>query len=247
MLQSIKKFLLTHEPFRPAHMGNWIREKYFVQYVPRYIPRTSKNILDGGCGVGHYARVVAHMFPHANIRAVDIKSFPEWLRDVPQNVTFEAADLLHLTEENARDFIYSIDVLEHIRGNDNVLRNFYRALQPDGYLYLAIPCELAERYILPKKFFATFYKWADDEHVGEMRPLKELRTLLEGVGFQILCARQTFTFFGHLAWELETLFHQSQWGRRANIILMPIFKLCGILDIMCPIGTGNNLIIAKRP
>lgn len=228
-------------------MGNWIRQRYFFFYLPRYIPITKiQNVLEGGCGQGHYTRKVATIFSHTDILAVDIGTFNEW-KNPPTNVEFRSVDLMTLNEEGTRDFIYSIDVLEHIRGNKTVIERFFGALRPGGYLYLAVPCEEAERYYLPKSWFGDFYKWADEEHVGEMRRLPELVSLLRETGFSILISRHTFTFFGHIAWEIEFLLHHKTWGKKVNLLLMPVFKMLGWLDIVLPIGPGNNLVIAVKP
>lgn len=251
MLTRIKRFILSHEPFKPAHMGNWIRELYFSHYVKKYIHGRDfsiRDILDGGCAQGHYARTVARMFPGANILAVDIKERKEWVSNIPPNVVFRRRDLLLLDETESRDFIYSVDVIEHIIGNEKVLRNFFRALRPGGFLYLAVPCEETQQFVFPRSFFGDLYAWADIEHVGEMRRVKDLTRLLEEIGYEIELSRSTFTFFGHLTWETEYLLHRrlGVWGRRLNAALMPLFKLCGFLDLLFPLGEGNNLIIARK-
>lgn len=245
---SLKEFILTHEPFKPAHMGNWIRERYFEHYLKRYVQTALVgDILDGGCGGGHYARKVARLFPDARILAVDIEASPEWQKDRPAHVEFRALDLTQYAEAGSRDFIYSVDVLEHIKGNSAVIKKFFAALRPGGLLYLAMPCEDAEHYYFPKKWFGQFSLWAEHEHVGEMRKLPELERLLREIGFEVMLSRHTFTLFGHLAWEMEILLHNRLWGKKINILLMPLYKLLGWLDILLPIGSGNNLIIARRP
>lgn len=248
MFAGIKNFLLSREPFKPAHMGNWIRERYFRHYLKRYVPMGEvRDILDGGCGPGHYAHKVASMFPDARILAVDINVSPDWQEHSPANVEFRALDLTQYSEVGSRDLIYSVDVLEHIKGNKIVLEKFFTALRSGGFLYLGVPCEDAERYYFPKKWFGQFYEWADHEHVGEMRKLPELVKLMEEIGFIVVVARHTFTRFGHLAWEAEILLHNRSWGKRLNIFLMPLYKTLAWLDIFFPIGPGNNLIIARRP
>jgi SAM-dependent methyltransferase len=245
-LKKLKLYLLTHPPFLPAHMGNWIREKYFFKYVHTYIPPEKiHRILDAGCGQGHYSRFVSTMFQSAAITAVDIKSFPEWEKEHPKSITFATRDLVHFSEQQSYDFVYSIDVLEHIRGNEKVLRNFFSALCDGGYLYLHVPCEEDGIFIFPKSWFANFDEWAKDEHVGEQRTLSELKNLMEKIGFDIILARNTFTIFGHFAWEAEFLLHSNGWNR-LNILLMPLYRVLTFLDVHFPIGGGDNLILARK-
>ena len=244
----IKSFLLSHEPFRPDHMGEWIRMFYFRHYAPRFFPKNAQSLLDAGTGRGAYAVATADMFPNSHITAVDIVIFKEWSTWGRKNISFAQGDLTKLDEVNAYDAIFSIDVLEHIPHNEEVIAKLYSALRPGGVLYLAVPCESTEIHIFPQKWFGRFHEWEEHEHIGEMRPLGEVKKILVQLGFTILISRCTFTFWGMLAWEIETLLsYRGRWGDRINIILMPFYKFLGILDLYLPVGTGNNLIIAKKP
>ena len=73
-----------------------------------------------------------------------------------------------------------------------------------------------------------------------------LTEILKNLGFDIKFSRYTFTFFGRLGWELEFIIREASWGGRVNIILMPFYKLLGLMDIFFPIRKGNNLIIASK-
>ncbi len=242
----LKKWLLSHEPFKQVHMGSWIRAKYFRYYYKRYIEKSHpQNVLDAGSGNGGHARWFASCYPHTHLDAVDITPFKEW--DSKSGVHFATLDLAELDKVSAYDFIYSIDVLEHVVDNTKVISNFYRALRPGGHLYLAVPCEDTERYIFPKRLFKEFEEWAKDEHVARQYNLDEWQQIIKAAGFSTVLSRFTFTFFGHLAWEMEEIFFwKGAWGQRLNILLMPLYKLLGILDLFLPLGTGNNLLIAKK-
>ncbi len=246
MLKLIKKFLLTHEPFRPVHTGNWIRALYCRHYLPGYVKPVEPSILDAACGNGRHSVMLRKLFPNAHIEGVDLRADEEWKTFTDPQMHFHTADLTLMDEDATRDVIVSIDTLEHISGNERVLREFFKALRPGGILYLAVPCEDTERFVLPKRWFGDFYDWADVEHIGEMRPMAPLVALMKETGFEILLSRQTFTLWGHLAWEIEHLLHGKPWGGRYNPYLMPLYKLLGWLDILFPIGTGNNLVVAKR-
>lgn len=246
---SLRTFVLSREPFRPAHMGLWIRMLYFKHYLRRFPPEHLESILDAGTGRGTYARFLAKKFPSTKITGIDILPVPEWSLPKPPNLVFEKADLTTLSENATRDLIVSVDVLEHIQGNSDAIKCFYTALRTGGILYLAVPCEPECMYLFPKAWFSKFHEWEKHEHVGEQRPLPELRTLLEETGFKILFSRNTFTFWGIAAWEMETLLgcSNTRIADVVRVLLMPIFKLLGFLDLYLPIGSGNNLIIAKKP
>ena len=44
-----------------------------------------------------------------------------------------------MSDENFYDCIGSFDVVEHIHADEIVLRNFYHALRPGGFLFLTVP------------------------------------------------------------------------------------------------------------
>lgn len=229
-------------------MGNWIRSRYFEEYLPRYTSAIKvRRVLDAGCGTGWYTVALARLFPDAHVFGVDIKEFKDWPERRGERVTFFTGDLRVLKTANPYDVISSVDVLEHIVGNIEVLKVIHSALSDQGVFYLAVPCETDELHIFPKSWFGRFHDWEKDEHIGEQRTLKDLTLLMEELGFEILFSRNTFTFWGVLAWEVETLLHwRGKRGRQLNVVLMPFYKTLGWLDRRIPIGGGNNLVIARR-
>lgn len=249
MLRRIKDFLLSHEPWRPSHIGLWIRTLYFQTYFFRHaLSVRSGRILDAGCGRGTYAASVARRFPQAEVQGYDILGHKEWHEYILPNLTFRVQDLRELTEREVFDAIISIDSLEHIPDNRSVLAAFFNALNPGGILYIAVPSEQTEMHIFPRRWFSRFHEWEHDEHVGEQRTRPALAALLVSLGFEPLVSRDTFTFWGILAWEVETLL---SWGgpfaKALNVVLMPLYKLLGVLDVYLPLGTGNVLLIARKP
>jgi len=71
-----------------------------------------------------------------------------------------------------------------------------------------------------------------------------LKNILRNLGFSIVFSRYTFTFWGNLAWEIEFLLRKK--NNRLNILMMPLLKFLGWLDLLFPIGRGNNLIIVQK-
>lgn len=245
---SIKSWLLSHEPFKPAHIGYWIRSQYFRHYVRPIIKSNHPlNILDAGCGTGMYSRMLAKWLPSAHINAVDLLALKEW-KDAPKNISFETLDLHNLNTYEHYDLIVTVDVLEHIPDNIDIIRNFANALRSGGYLYIAVPSETQEQHFFPQRWFSLFHEWEEHEHIGKQHTLAQLVEIVRATGLDVCVARHTFTFFGTLAWEVEMLLHWrgGYFGKRIRILLMPFLKALGLLDIMLPIGTGNNLVIARK-
>lgn len=234
--------LLDYTFFSPVHIGYYIRNLYFWKSINKLPMGTFKKVLDAGCGPGSYALQIANAFPSIEVHAVDIKKFPI-SKNVPSNCIFLQSDLRSLNSADTYDFIYSIDVLEHIPDNNKVLQNFYNALKSKGYLFIHIPDENNVTRIFPKKFFTEFDKWKEEEHIGEHYTLHQLESLIKSMGFSIISAEYTFGFLGQLAWELDRL---TDHKIAIKIILMPILKVLSQISVRCKHSKGNILIVAQK-
>lgn len=244
-MNSIKQFLLSREPFLPMHAGLWIRLAYFKRFFFQANDSAqTHSVLDAGCGRGRYAALVAARMPDAMVTGYDLLPHKEWESIERLNLHFMLKDLHAMDDCDAFDALISIDSLEHIPDNKKVLALFYKALRQNGILYLAIPNENEEWHFFPRKWFAHFHEWEEHEHIGEQYSLEGLCNIVTTLGFSVVRARHTFTFWGALAWEIEFLMHHNM--RKLRIVLLPLIKLLGILDIYMPFGKGNNLVIAKK-
>jgi 2-polyprenyl-3-methyl-5-hydroxy-6-metoxy-1,4-benzoquinol methylase len=242
---TIKNFIraiIYHSPFRPVHMGLFIRKLYFKKYLRKLPIHRIKEVLDAGCSNGTYALQVGKAFPGWQITAVDISD-----RDFPEtsiaNVQFQQQDLIALNETATYDFIYSIDVLEHIKGNITVIRNFFRALRPGGYIFLHIPYDKNDKRIFPQRFFKEFNEWADKEHIGEQYTIEELSEILINMGFTIKNSTHTFGFPGSLAWEIDRICDRNF---KLKILLMPFLKFLAWVELITRHRKGNTLVLAQK-
>lgn len=238
----IAKNLLKHTPFYPTHMGSYIRNLYFWKYISKLPVKNFTKVLDAGCGSGEYALKMAQSFPWIDVIAMDIKR-QNFQSNYPPNFLFKRGDLLELEERHNYDFIYSIDVLEHIPNNIKVLRNSYQALKHDGYLFLHMPYDIDKKSIFPDKFFAKFNVWAEKEHIGEQYTLDEIKSILQKIGFEIVEIEYTFGFPGELAWELDRI---TDGNIILKIIIMPLLKILGLISVNVKHRTGNILVIARK-
>ena len=228
--------------FRPLHIGHYVRTLHFRRQWRRLPWRSFRHILDAGCGQGDYSQWMARVSPGAEVRAVDICPLPSPVNS-PPNLAFVPGDLLRLDDREKFDFIVSIDVLEHIRGNPRVILNFHQALRHGGYLFLHMPDDHEPKRLLPQRFFREFDRWADHEHVGEHYSLPELSRLLSETGFAVLRSQCTFGRLGQLAWELDRL-TDSHW--KIKIILMPLLKCLAHISIHTRPRRGGLLLVAQK-
>lgn len=228
--------------FRPVHIGQYVRNLHFRRQCRRLPLRQFRRILDAGCGQGSYALEMARACPWAKVWAMDLSPAP-LPPGAPANLSLVQGDLLQLAASEKFDFIYCIDVLEHIRDNPKVMLNFYQALNCGGYLFLHMPDDREKRRIFPERFFQEFDRWADHEHIGEQYTLPELSHRLSQAGFSILLARNTFGLAGQLAWELDRMTNR-RW--RTKVILMPFLKLLARISVHTRPRRGSVLVLAQK-
>lgn len=240
----IAEFLLKIPPFRLLHMGNYIRQIYFWRSCRKLNMKDFKDALDAGCGHGHYALRFAIKFPWITVTGMDVKkNIPE--NNLPSNFIFRQLSLLDLSERATYDFIYSVDVLEHIQNNRIVLQNFYRSLKKNGYLYVHMPAKRKPHAtsIFPERFFADFNKWVDNEHIGEHYSLDELGQCLEEIGFTILNKEHTFGFLGKFVWELDRV---TDNRFSLKLLLSPFLKTLGFLSTILKIKDGIGILVLAQ-
>jgi len=234
--------------FPSAHISTFIRFLYLKRFLKN---KSFSKILDAGCGPGLFTFFLAKRFPQAQVIGCDISRDDiefcnrEKINRKIDNVSFVCYDLFELKENEEYDFIYSIDVLEHILGNQKVIENIYHALQSEGIFYLAMPSEKDHRYVLPERFFRKYIEWSTKEHGGDQYRLNELCCILKDIGFKITLAKYTFGFWGKLAWELDMLMEKHRNLKRASLFFL---MLLSFLDTLWKNKEGSYalLIIAKK-
>ena len=237
------KRLIGFTPFALTHIGDYVRGLHFSKTLGQLPIDRFKIILDAGCGSGKYALRLAVQYPLIQVIAVDIK-IPQLSDQVPSNFSFLYKNLMDLDEHNRYDFIYSIDVLEHIPDNIKVIRNFHMALRQGGYLYLHMPNNRGtQRHIFPDTYFSNFNNWEKNEHIGEMPTLSELHFILEQEGFKVMKSHHTFGLLGRLAWEIDRV---TDGTRVIKILLMPLLKTLAHIAVRLPAKHGDFLVLARK-
>jgi 2-polyprenyl-3-methyl-5-hydroxy-6-metoxy-1,4-benzoquinol methylase len=135
--------------------------------LPNVTPRFKK-ILDAGCGQGIMTFEFAQRLPDSHITGYDIdQQLLERNRKIAEkiavrNCTFEYEDLTRMDVESRFDLIVSVDNLEHIQDDQDVLRRFCRALVPEGEVLIHVPGYYRRWW---------FFRWAVNFDVeGHVRP-----------------------------------------------------------------------------
>lgn len=216
-------------------------------------------VLDAGCGKGDFTFYLAERFPQVHIEGWDL-SDPN-LHELGDNIKvcnrirelsglgnteFHAKDLRLLDEKNKYDFIFSIHVLEHIENNKIVLKHFYNALKPNGHLHIQMPSNIEMKPFFPKYFFKELSEWEEEEHIGEVYTLDEMKNILENIGFKIIYTRTDGGFLQAFAWQLGEILISSKIFVLYGLFL-PILKfLTYVGNLLTDDGKGSLVILAQK-
>jgi len=154
----------------------------------RFWKTGNRDVLDAGSGNGYFswlayrsgARVVALSFDP--VQVAKARDFLVGYRGAdPSRLRFEQSNLYDLPGETRQfDEIICYEVLEHLKNDDAVVREFFRLLRPGGALHLCCPNRLHPRHQAEALD-------ADETggHVRQGYTEDDYRRLLEPAGFRI--------------------------------------------------------------
>lgn len=228
--------------FGIPEIGLQLRWLYFQKFLKNI--KNPRTILDAGSGIGQYAFKLSKKFPQATIYGVDIDDTKLKLakkiakEKQIRNLVFQKSNIETPDLKIKFDFIISIDVLEHIKNYQKVLKNFSKSLRKNGYLYIHAPL------INQKRIFKQLEKWGHKDHVREGFVLSALIKEIENNGFVIVKVEKTFGFLGKLAWELQMLFLRKSLVLAG--IVYPLLYGIGFFDIFFQNKEGLCIAILAR-
>lgn len=194
------------------------------------------DILEVGCGIGNFTKSLRD---YGDVYAIDIDSnyINEVRKIVNGRVGFGDIEKgRYFFNDKKFDTVVCINVLEHIKRDDQVLKNLYKLLKEEGYLILLVP---AHPFLFGKI----------DESIGHVRRYlkQELVKQLKSFGFRILNCRK-LNFLGAIGWfvagrVLKENFVNDNKIKLFNIIAPFILPLEDLIEP--PVGT-SILIIAQK-
>jgi len=234
--------------FGIPEIGFQVRGQYFMDMLKKNIStKKPERILDAGSGIGTYTFWLSEKYKDSIVDGWEIdKTKLEFSRKFAKelgarNVNFLYGDVTKSSPKNKNkyDLIVSVDVLEHIDDFKGVLRNFYQLLEKGGYLFVHTP------QINQQRIFKQTKEWHHDEHLHEGFSPGELKKELADVGFKIIEVRETFGFFGKLAWELNHMLLPK--GFIASGIVYPFLYCISRLDLLTKNkrGLGTAVLVKK--
>lgn len=234
-------------------VGNYARALTFKELLEQLPLANFNRIMDLGCGYGEYAFMLADALPHATVTALDIN------QDSVSNIAAIAEryglknlethastiDTLH-DLDGQYDFIYSVDVFEHIQVEEMPFAQAKQKLRPGGYLLVKIPSR-EQLTILPEDWFEDHHHWLEDEHIGQVYELQDLEDRMKSEGFEVVYATYADGWWSRLGWELGYLSHKA--GPFFQLLCLPLAKSMVWLDrLVHQRKSGNTIqVIAQKP
>lgn len=219
----------------------WILEKYCQGF---------NSFFEIGCGTGYVLSGVAERFPHAKLHGSEIfVSGLEYAAARLPTAKLMQMDGRNIPFEGEFDVIGAFDVLEHIEEDETVLAQMYAALNPRGFILLAVPQH-------------TWLWSPTDEYACHVRRYAalDLHNKVENAGFRILRSSSFVTsllpamivsrFFqkkiASQKFDATAEMKISPWLNafffRALTVELSLIKR----GVNLPIG-GSRLIVAEKP
>jgi SAM-dependent methyltransferase len=228
-----------------------LRQVYVKSTIKKYLVAESHALFyDAGSGFCQYTDFVLGRYKDISVHASDLKA--DFLHDYAHSLktshqtrlSYAQADLTIYTlpSKNA-DMVVAIDILEHIIGDMEVLKNFYESMRPGGILIIHTPSDFDDS--------ASYTA----EHVRNGYSIKELSEKLSNAGFYEVESKYTYGFWGHLQWKLAM--KNSMWlaSSKLRIMVLPVHLiviaipclLFKYLDFYRKNATGKGILfVAKR-
>lgn len=211
-----------------------------IEYLDNYNEYVFRNIyknfgnspqLDFGCGFGTFIKYVDRVY------AVKVSGYE--VNDLAIK-TLKNRNIKLITNIDSKDSefetIVSMNVLEHIKDDQLIIKQFYKLLKPGGVLILYLP--------------HSNFLWSNlDELVDHHRRYtkKELIFKLEKAGFKTTKV-QYFDFVGSVVLTLSKLLNLKLNFSKKRLLFYDkyIFKYFKYLDLIFQNLFGKNILIVAR-
>lgn len=230
--------------FGAPEIGAKIRNHTALKVLARY---RFNSLLDAACGKGYATFHLARHRPDLQVLGIDLdreKIAQDVLiaqRSGLQNLRYEVGDVLALSCSDKVDVILTIDNLEHIDDDEQVLKNFRQCLRPGGLLVIHVP------YLHQHFFFKAAAEYVVEDHVRDGYTEDELTTKVISAGFEVLHLQMATTYFEAIANQIGNIFAKrlgiyamlfpflvlfsrlpARWGRRSihnSLVLVAKVKI----------------------
>jgi SAM-dependent methyltransferase len=212
------------------------------------------DVLDAGSGLGQYTWRMCRMNSKWKITGVDISS--EEIKDcqdffrkagLSQRVDFRTADLVTYDSPDTFDLILSVDVMEHIRDDDLVFRNFHNSLRAGGLLLISTPSDQGGSDVHSDNERSFI-----EEHVRNGYAVDEISAKLAAAGFTNINVSFTYGRPGNMSWHLVMKYPVKMLSESwlfiivlpfYYLIFFPVSIILNIFDLRLTHKKGTGLLV----
>ncbi len=210
--------------------------RWMLSQFKKYV---GQRVWEAGCGIGNFTELLLD-----RERLVCVDYDPFYVEVISrrfghmENISAREMDLSSAGAGKAirpemPDTIISLNVIEHIERDTDVLHEFFEALIPGGRAIVLVPAH-PRLYTACDKTLGHFRRYTTDE----------LTTKFRDAGFHVESCRQ-FNRLGVLGWWVSGQFKKkelSPFQMRVYEFLLPLAKLLDMIGI----GPGLSLIIVGQ-
>jgi cyclopropane fatty-acyl-phospholipid synthase-like methyltransferase len=216
--------------------------------------KDSATILDAGCGFGQYTWRMQKMNKNLRIKGVDIDSEHIGECDsfftragLTDRVSFQTMDLTALNDTDCYDIILSVDVMEHIKEDVKVFRNFHNALKKNGVFIISTPSDKGGSDVHSENDTSFV-----EEHVRNGYSIEEITEKLSNAGFGHIEAKYTYGNAGHISWLLSMKYPIKMLNISSfffvilplwYLIFFPVMLILNYVDVNSTHKTGTGLLV----
>ena len=204
---------------------------FLAGLINRYAP-SNGTILDFGAGMGNYTATT--FTPDRKIICIEPDTN---FRTALKARGYEAHVSLDSVADASCDFVYSLNVLEHIQDDGAAARELFRVMKPESRALIYVPA------------FQALYSGMDKK-VGHFRryDLGMLKSVLGNAGFTIETARyaDSLGFFAALAYKWFGNDDGSLNMRGLVLYDRIIFPISRLLDVVAHPFFGKNAVALVR-
>lgn len=240
-------------------LGLIFLREWHVKRTLRRILRFEKidDVLDAGSGFGQYSYYVAKNLG-VNVLGVDInKAEVErcniFARNLGlTNLSFAVADLETLSLSKEFDLIMSVDVMEHIRDDVRVFKNFHGVLRTGGKVLISTPSNFGGSGVHDGEEHSFI-----EEHFREGYSAEEITVKLSEAGLRVKEIHYTYGNWGRKYWTVAIKLPVIMLNKSyAAFLILPFYYLLALplsllfmtIDYLAEPARGSGLlVVAEKP
>jgi SAM-dependent methyltransferase len=211
------------------------------------------HLFDAGFGFGQYSYFASKLGNGITVTGIDLKD--EQVADCNdffgkigrKNVRFITGDLTQYHDDQAFDFILSVDVMEHILEDVDVFKNFHRSLKDGGMVLISTPSDQGGSDVHDHEESSFI-----EEHVRDGYSFKDIEDKLKSAGFSRVECRYSYGTYGKISWRLSMKYPLLLVNKsKAFLVILPFYYLlaypiawvCNCLDVRVHNASGTGLIV----